>query len=1189
MNFAPFAVATTNIFPCANSTAGAQLLSEFNLRSRESVATHESVKYMIGPSYVHSQDDFKVSVLSDSLGVQLGNTVFVINEGKGVINGHFVESLAPIQIDLAVANQYLEEHHKPALKGKLKVGLRVMYSTEATMAGAMLKENAKYYEGIHVVVLPEAEFKLPTDVPGMGQEQQVTAHIWLADLSFVNGRISSRSIQQNAHKCEMLPASRISNVDEVLSGEFLKRPNLDAGKIYVYSGKVSQTGTYKPGWCAAQSALMMWDQDCELYELQEGERVEDYKNRSAEFVEDKGKVKLVIPHMQVDGGMTDTLGKTKIYKDKVLDIPVADYASGSAGTVDKSYTDHIKALGMDIRNLYHGQYGKQRAYIDVLDDITKLPEVNDTWEIGDYILVGQDNTQLAETSTSRAPSVLYVVVPGPVKKYKPVDKKPEGARLDFVEFGSDDEFDESLFGNEEEYKNFFDLGRAWDDPNRHLDEGWNYRGVVGEDYFTATRDAVIPSLASSKTEKYQWYRSSKVVKPGNRIEIATDGYSSESDTEEQSGSLHVYQADQVRNRCKLSAAIQFADTDSPVKANCYYIQYHVKGRATKNGRVAARISLNNDKDALIDFPLVPSSHKLSESDWTQICHYGFESASGVEGEEFTGLELSFKEYQNEADPKDKQDLNLYIDNVVVVLGNVDDELVTAYTKRVEAANVSPVPNILTVLRSAIRVGMLAPSTIASILQGTLNPDQISDVAKTLLEHVRDKFSKDDWLDGPSSQPEVSYDPDEILSGLPGQMTAKLKELDSLDGAGYFLESPGVCQYYAVSETGDRGYGPAVWLTGEAGFASESAIGGFLNVPETYQDGGYVRLNENGNLVLNDYALLRSGLLAYQLGEDFETTPGGAATNIQTELNEYVNQRIVFPNAKHIQTAENVNVIHVTLNLSPEETANVINVYDLDSRFNTAVYLHIRGSADGLTSVNISDCAKLRLEIEEECKCNVNIARCNLYYDAAVLSRLDYIADITLWYERFSDSDEWLQVTGRTVTQIAGPIGWNQESFSDSSSTENDIHYLYALKGLTFSSSGTIVGVDLAIKNEFTDVSEEDNEYLHVAKFRIPQANGFTYPESRLSNKIKISGHFVSVPAVTEEDTKLSIIETDFVAVTGKYAQNIGDNSLNGSISFLTKVRTLSNVSGMGYADQIAGWASGDYHIFHGEVAHESNA
>ena len=44
MNFKTFAVGTTNVFPASNTTEGGQYLSEWNLRSRESVGTDPDVK-----------------------------------------------------------------------------------------------------------------------------------------------------------------------------------------------------------------------------------------------------------------------------------------------------------------------------------------------------------------------------------------------------------------------------------------------------------------------------------------------------------------------------------------------------------------------------------------------------------------------------------------------------------------------------------------------------------------------------------------------------------------------------------------------------------------------------------------------------------------------------------------------------------------------------------------------------------------------------------------------------------------------------------------------------------------------------------------------------------------------------------------------------------------------------------------
>ena len=66
MHFITFPVATTNIFPLSNSKYGGQLGTEYNLKAREMVATNPDVKYAIGPSFIHSMDDFKVKLLEDS-------------------------------------------------------------------------------------------------------------------------------------------------------------------------------------------------------------------------------------------------------------------------------------------------------------------------------------------------------------------------------------------------------------------------------------------------------------------------------------------------------------------------------------------------------------------------------------------------------------------------------------------------------------------------------------------------------------------------------------------------------------------------------------------------------------------------------------------------------------------------------------------------------------------------------------------------------------------------------------------------------------------------------------------------------------------------------------------------------------------------------------------------------------------
>ena len=166
MNLIKFTVDATNIFPCANTTKGGQLVTEFNLKSRESIGTHESVKYRIGPSFVHSIDDFYVSIMNDATGyfpnqnnnaVTVSSSVLKINEGRGIIDGHFVETLVPVTIDLTFENAKAAQNSEPKVEGKLCVVLRIMYSTEQTMSCAICSENADdMYEGVQIVILRTA-------------------------------------------------------------------------------------------------------------------------------------------------------------------------------------------------------------------------------------------------------------------------------------------------------------------------------------------------------------------------------------------------------------------------------------------------------------------------------------------------------------------------------------------------------------------------------------------------------------------------------------------------------------------------------------------------------------------------------------------------------------------------------------------------------------------------------------------------------------------------------------------------------------------------------------------------------------------------------------------------------------------------------------------------------------------------
>ena len=228
MDLIKFSVATTNVFPMANSKHGGQLTTEFNLRSRESVATDSNVHYIIGPSYTHSLRDFLVTA-GETSGVYPGSsgqttnnrtTVLTIKEGRAVINGHYVESLAPITIDLSELNAELRKKSMEPLKGKLCIGIRIMYHTYYTMAGSIEQENDDdMYEGIHVVILPKSQFKLPSDVPE--NPDQVTAHLKLAEFTYNNGYISA--LEDNKHRVEMMGMDRIGDAESALSDYFITR------------------------------------------------------------------------------------------------------------------------------------------------------------------------------------------------------------------------------------------------------------------------------------------------------------------------------------------------------------------------------------------------------------------------------------------------------------------------------------------------------------------------------------------------------------------------------------------------------------------------------------------------------------------------------------------------------------------------------------------------------------------------------------------------------------------------------------------------------------------------------------------------------------------------------------------------------------------------------------------------------
>lgn len=467
MNFKRFSVGTTNIFPVANSTAGGQLLTEYNLRSRESVSTNQDVKYMIGPSYVHSMDDYYVRIQQDDSNVKISSSTLEILPGRAVVNGHFIESLAPILIDLAAANAS-RESGQPALKGELSVGLKVMYSTTETMAGSMLVENNEnVYEGIQVVVLPRDQFILPWSTKDSREDESiVTAHIKLADFIYLNGTIIN--IVQNTEKVKSLSADRIGDVDKLLSNVYVTKTGLNTqNHHYVFSSKCKDD-KIQDTWCPADESLMIWDSNPQMQSFKKNP---NYPTQATFGISSNGRtIQLCVPHKQVDGAK-DTEGTALYMPPRYIDIPVADYTSNSPGTVDSNYTSYIKKMRSELNNIYLTIKGKQVHYIDSLDSRDKLPPINSNWNAGDYILVGDDQTVENSTDASTV-STMYVILPGRVLSVSKPTKSDTcpytGVQLDYKESDEAPNTTDSTIFN-----------AIW-----AFDKNTNYRGTKGIDYFT---------------------------------------------------------------------------------------------------------------------------------------------------------------------------------------------------------------------------------------------------------------------------------------------------------------------------------------------------------------------------------------------------------------------------------------------------------------------------------------------------------------------------------------------------------------------------------------------------------------------------------------------------------------------------------------------------------------------------------
>ena len=409
MNFITFPVATTNAFPMANTVSGGQLVTEFNLTSRESVSTDSSITYRIGHSYVHSESDFEVKILSDDLGTIINSYTLSISEGRGVVNGYFVETLAPMTIDLVEANVKLNSQSRPILKGNLAVGIRTFFATEQTVAGSILVENQDdMYLGIQLVVLPVEEMITPIESPY--DKSKVTADIKLATFTFINNTITN--LVNSKTKLQFLNANRIAQLEAATSSMYVTKNGLNSKKIYAFAGKGTDPSTGLDTWTDVTDSLIIWDSDPQRTYQQPS-------YTQAQIVDDSENAYLMLPHKQV-AGMTDENDNLQYYAPRALGLPSADYLTNKLGFVTKSYTQQIKNIASKVEDLRASVNGKQLLFLDTKYYGDELPEISPSWDIGDYVIVKYDYSYFGEnvSDSEEAPATMYFILPGYVESIK---------------------------------------------------------------------------------------------------------------------------------------------------------------------------------------------------------------------------------------------------------------------------------------------------------------------------------------------------------------------------------------------------------------------------------------------------------------------------------------------------------------------------------------------------------------------------------------------------------------------------------------------------------------------------------------------------------------------------------------------------------------------------------------------------
>ena len=179
----------------------------------------------------------------------------------------------------------------------------------------------------------------------------------------------------------------------------------------------------------------------------------------------------------------------------------------------------------------------------------------------------------------------------------------------------------------------------------------------------------------------------------------------------------------------------------------------------------------------------------------------------------------------------------------------------------------------------------------------------------------------------------------------------------------------------------------------------------------------------------------------------------------------------------------------------------------------------------------------------------------------------------MWYERYSDEDPYLVVNDMTVS-APNNIKVIESTEFWSTSSPSDVHFKYALAGLTFSDTGEVVNFDAYVTADITNQSSTGVS-VHTFELSLPQSEEFAYPAKRL-HAMKLNGSFITA-YIADGGENSYVSNISFGAITN-------EGSLSGNISFYLDTKLLPSASVLGnFNGKLPAWEDSKWNVFHGSV------